>query len=219
MEKIGFLGGTGVEARGLALRFASAGTRVALGSRSEQRAAEAAEVCNSVLGKATIRGLSNEQMLEASDLIFLTVPFDRAVDAITRYAGSLTVKHIVVDVTVPMAFGSGKAEYVDQDGTSNSEIIARRLPPGIPLVAAFKTLPAVLLAGLETGLNCDDFVCGDSEEAKQVVMATAALIPTLRPLDAGPLRTARTLERMAVMAAALNRRYRHRGARFRVEGI
>jgi predicted dinucleotide-binding enzyme len=45
------------------------------------------------------------------------------------------------------------------------------------------------------------------------------LIPSLRALDAGPLRTARTLERMAVLAVDLNRRYRKKGARFRIQGV
>ena len=50
-------------------------------------------------------------------------------------------------------------------------------------------------------------------------MQAAALIPTLRPIDAGPLQTARTLERMTVLAVNLNLRYKKRNARFRVEGL
>ena len=59
----------------------------------------------------------------------------------------------------------------------------------------------------------------DVDEAKRSVIAAATLIPSLRPLDGGPLRMARTLERMTVLAAELNRRYRKKGARFKVEGI
>jgi predicted dinucleotide-binding enzyme len=50
-------------------------------------------------------------------------------------------------------------------------------------------------------------------------MAVAELIPTLRPLDAGPLRNARILERMTVLAIHLNRRYKKKHARFRIEGL
>jgi len=63
------------------------------------------------------------------------------------------------------------------------------------------------------------FVCGDSREAREKVMEVARLIPTLRPLDAGPLRAARTLERMTVLAIHLNRRYKKKSARYSIVGL
>ena len=35
----------------------------------------------------------------------------------------------------------------------------------------------------------------------------------------GPLKTARTLERMTVLAIHLNRHYKKKGARYRIEGL
>ena len=217
--KLGFLGGTGVEAKGLALRFAAAGASVVLGSRSPERAAKAAEDCNVVLGATLIRGLDNAQMVDASDIVFLAVPYDQAIDAVNGIRSVLTPRNIVVDITVPIIFRQGHAEYVESGELSNAETIARHLPEGVPLVAAFKTIPAAILADLKTGLDCDVFVCGDTQEAKNAVMAAASAIPALRALDAGPLRTARTLERMTVLAVELNRHYRKKGARFQVKGL
>jgi hypothetical protein len=171
------------------------------------------------LGKALIRGLGNREMIAASEIVFLTVPFAQALDAVESCRSLLSPDHTIVDVTVPMVFRKGHAEYEEQQGGSNSELIARHLPDGVPLVAAFKTIPASVLADLEMPLNCDVFVCSDAEQAKQQVMAAASLIPSLRPFDGGPLRTARTLERMAVLAAELNRRYKKNAARYRIEGI
>ncbi len=219
MVRIGFLGGTGREAAGLALRFASAGTRIVLGSRSPERAAAAAAAGNSILGKPLLQGLANGEMLENSEMVFLTVPFAQTVEAVESYRFLLRPHHVVVDVTVPLFLSAGHVVYREPEAGSSAETIARHLPEGVPLVAAFKTIPAFVLADLHTALNCDVFVCGDSDEAKQSVIAAAALIPSLRPLDSGPLRMARTLERMTVLAAELNRRYRKKGARFRVEGI
>lgn len=219
MVRIGFLGGTGMEAAGLALRFASAGAQVVLGSRSRERAAAAAAAGNAILGRPLLDGLANPEMLEDSEIVFLTVPSAQAVEAVEQYRSLLRCHHILVDVTVPMIFSAAGAEYCGPDAGSNAESIARHLPEGVPLVAAFKTIPASVLADLHTALNCDVFVCGDVAGAKQSVMAAAALIPSLRPLDCGPLRMARTLERMTVLAAELNRRRRKKGARFRVEGI
>jgi hypothetical protein len=216
---IGFLGGTGIEGRGLALRFALAGADVVIGSRSQVRAQGAADAYNRLLGNGRMRGLVNREMLAACDLVFLTLPFDQAPEAVEALGPDLRTGTIVVDVTVPMRFVEGRAEHVDLPEGSSAEHLAARLRSGIALVGAFKTLPAHVLADLETPLECDVFVCGDSSEAKERVMETARMIPTLRPLDAGPLRMARTLERMTGLAVHLNRRYRKRGARYRVQGL
>ncbi len=217
--QIGFLGGTGIEGKGLALRFAVAGAQVMLGSRSEERAQAAARAYNELAGTSSIRGMLNRDMLAACELVFLTVPYQNAVPALESCKTDFRAGQILVDVTVPMLFRDGRAEYVDQESGSNSELVARHLPAGVQLVAAFKTIPAHLLAELDTPLNCDIFICGDSREAREKVITAARGIPAVRPLDAGPLITARTLERMTVLAVNLNRLYRKKGARYRVEGL
>ena len=138
-------------------------------------------------------------------------------DEVLRDLGKSGV--VLVDVTVPIRFDEGRPDYFEPPEGSNAERIAARLPRGALLVGAFKTIPAHVMADLRVPLDCDDFVCGDSIEAKEKVMAAASLIPGLRPLDAGPLRAARTLERMTVLAIALNRRYKRKGARYRVQGL
>lgn len=217
--RIGFLGGTGIEGKGLALRFASAGAEVVIGSRSEQRAKEVALQYTEIVGKSDIRGMVNREMLAASEVVFLTVPFDQAAAAIESSRADFRQGSVVVDVTVPMKFQGGRAEYLEQASGSNSELLSTRLPEGIHLVGGFKTIPAHILTELNTPLACDVFICGDSDQAKEKVMQAARLIPTLRPLDAGPLLMARTLERMTVLAVHLNRRYKKKGARYHIMGI
>jgi hypothetical protein len=113
----------------------------------------------------------------------------------------------------------GRVEYLELREGSNAEAVATRVPEHVSVVGAFKTIPAHILAQLDTPLQCDVFVCGDSQEARERVMDAARLIPALRPLDAGPLRTARTLERMTVLAIHLNRRYKKKGARYNIVGL
>jgi len=216
---IGILGGTGPEGKGLALRFAAAGIQVVLGSRVAVRAEEKAAEYNSILGKQVIRGTANSEMLHLCEMVFLAVPFRQAIEAIEAIRGDLSSGTVLVDVTVPAVFSPGRVEYLAQEGDSGAETLARHIPAGIELVGAFKTIPAHVLAELKVKLDCDVFVCGDSRQAKELVMQAVRTIPTLRPLDAGPLRNARTLERMTILEIQLNLRYKSKGARFRVVGI
>ncbi len=217
--RIGLLGGTGTEGKGLALRFASAGTEVTIGSRSRERALAAAGEYNSILGTDTIRGATNEEVLGENRIVFLTVPFEHAVEAVSAYRDSFTSGSILVDVTVPMRLVKGHPVYAQPETGSGAELVEMHVPPGVSVVGAFKEIPAHVLAEVETALDCDVLICGESREARDTVMAAASLIPSLRPLDAGPLQMASVIERMTVLAVYLNRRYKQKGARFRVQGI
>ncbi|MCY4654466.1 MAG: NAD(P)-binding domain-containing protein, partial [Dehalococcoidia bacterium] len=57
---IGFIGGTGPEGKGLALRFAMAGERVAIGSRDAQRAQDAADEVGELHDGLSVSGALNE---------------------------------------------------------------------------------------------------------------------------------------------------------------
>jgi 8-hydroxy-5-deazaflavin:NADPH oxidoreductase len=218
--QIGFLGGTGIEGKGLAIRFAASDVSVVIGSRSRERGVETADRYNTILGRKSIQGMSNQEMLACCDLIFLTVPPQQAVAAIQSVHDHFRKGQILIDVTVPMLFRQGRAEYVEQEGgISNSEALAKHLPEGVQLAAAFKTIPAHVLEDNAESLNCNIFVCSDSEEARGAVIELAGILPAVRPLDAGNLITARTLERMTVLAVNLNRKYKKKGARYRIEGL
>ncbi len=124
-----------------------------------------------------------------------------------------------MDVTVPLTFGAGSVGLLNLEEGSGSEHLAKYLPEGIPLVAAFKTISANVLANLEISLDCDVFICGDSRGARVRVMEVAARITGLRAIDAGPLRQARVLEPMTALAVDINRRYGIDSSRYRMVGL
>lgn len=216
--QLGFLGGTGIEGKGLALRFARAGAPVTIGSRSQERAQQKAAEYNAELGQELIRGEENGAMLAQSEIVFLTTPFSQAVNAVETYRDAFRVGAILVDVTVPVKTKQTPGPGDLPEG-SGSQHLAARLPENFPLVAAFKTVPAHILAELDTQLDCDVFVCGNHDDAKQRVLELVKLIPDLRPVDAGRLSAAATLERMTALAIGLNRRYKRLGARFHIVGL
>jgi len=220
---MGVLGGTGPEGSGLALRLGLAGFTVMIGSRSFERAREKAEELTHRSGQAShpsvFTGKENAEVARTSDLMFLTAPFAHAAELLRNCLPAFQAGSILVDVTVPVAFQAGRVQLMEFSEGSGSAHLATYLPETIMLVAAFKTIPAHLLMDLDVSPDCDVFVCGDSEEAKRRVIEVASRISGLRPVDAGPLQEARTLERMCALAIGLNRRYKVKTARFRVVGL
>jgi NADPH-dependent F420 reductase len=108
---------------------------------------------------------------------------------------------------------------VDVAEGSAAEHIRARLPASVALACAFKTIPAHLLAALDAPLDCDEFICGDSEAAREQAASLVSLLPGLRAVDVGPLTRARSIEHMTALAVAINRRYKVHDARYRVVGL
>jgi NADPH-dependent F420 reductase len=217
--KVGLIGGTGPEGRGLALRWAMAGAQIIIGSRSAERAKQTAEELNRMLGTDHIGHGANQEAVAAADLILLTVPFEHAAPTIESLQEVFRDGSILIDATVPVSFEKGRARYLEPAEGSASEHLRARLKESVQLVAAFKTVPAHTLADPSQPLDCDDFVASDSEEAKLRVIEAMRFIRSLRPIDAGALESARAIERMTVLAISINRRYKIKTACFRVIGL
>jgi len=74
-EPIPIVGGTGALGAGLALRWATAGRAIAIGSRSAERAEQAAAKLREAVPGAKVEGLLNEEAAQRAEVVFLTVPF------------------------------------------------------------------------------------------------------------------------------------------------
>lgn len=221
--KAGFLGGTGIEGRGLALRLVSAGISVAIGSRQQQRAQDTATSLNAELAgrsgfRPVIYGLNGEVAAQ-SEFIFLTLPFAHAAETLESCRDLFQPGTVIVDVTVPLSFAGGKVQVMPLPEGSGSRHLTKLLPAGIDLAAAFKTIPAHVLADLQEKLDCDVFVCSDSAAARSRVMDLIGRLSDVRAIDAGDLDSAATLERMCALAVGLNRRYKIKTSRYRVVGL
>ena len=217
--RIGLIGGTGEEGRGLALRWAKAGAQVTIGSRLPERAKQAADEVNHALGNNAVRHAVNSHAVSEADLVLLTVPFQHAGAALDAHRTDFRPGSILVDITVPVSFEQGRVRYVDLPEGSASEHLKLRLPQNVPLVAAFKTEPAHLLVDSGQPLDCDIFVAGDQKLAREQVIEAIRFIDGARPVDVGGLYSARALERMTVLAIGINRRYKIKSARYRIIGL
>jgi NADPH-dependent F420 reductase len=217
--RIGLIGGTGEEGRGVALRWAMAGAKVTIGSRSIDRAKAAADELNGVVGPGLVGHGDNRTVVAGSEFVLLTVPFAHAAATLEEYLPNFKPGSILIDITVPVSFEKGRARYIELPEGSGSEHLSRHLPDWLPLVAAFKTEPAHLMLDPTVRLDCDVFVAGDSREAKTRVVEAIAFLEGLRPIDAGTLESARALERMTVLLVGINRRYKIKTGRFRIVGL
>ena len=215
---VSILGGTGQQGRGLAQRFAHAGLQVTIGSRDVERAQAAVAAWTGPAAATPIRVADNASAVAAAVTI-LAVPFGTVDLLLQELHPHFRAGSLVIDLTVPVTFAAGKMAMLDVAEGSAAEHVRARLPSAVRLACAFKTLPAHLLgAGVES-IDCDEFVCGDSEVARSEASALVARLPGLRAVDVGPLSRARSIEHLTALAIAINRRHKIHDARFRVVGL
>jgi NADPH-dependent F420 reductase len=216
---LAILGGSGQAGRGLAQRFAHAGLRVTVGSRDPVRARETVAGWTRSPTDPPIEVADHAAAVAAADVTVLAVPYTTIDSLLAELQPQFKAGSLVIDVTVPVTFAGGKMAMLEVAEGSAAEHVRARLPAGVRLACAFKTVPAHLVGAGFDPLDCDEFVCGDSDDARADAAALVALVPGLRPVDVGPLSRARSIEHMTALAIAINRRHKIHDARFRIVGF
>ena len=215
-EAIPIIGGTGALGYGLALRWARAGRAVVIGSRSAERAAEAARKLSELAPDAEIEGLPNEQAAKQASVVFLTVPFRAQSENLNNLREVLEPGQLLVDCTVPLAAAvSGKAtRSLGVWQGSAAQQAQEMVPDGVTVVGALHTVSAPNLADTGTDLDEDVLLCGDRKADKAKVARLIEEIAGLRAVNAGPLEMARIVEQLTPMLISINARYKtHAGIR------
>ena len=203
---LAFLGGTGPEGRGLALRYALAGEEVVIGSRDASRAAEAADRLKEQAPGAAISGDENSGAASKGDIIFVTVPFEAQKPLLEQVADRVAGK-VVVDVVSPLAFARGRARAVPvEEGSAAMQ--AQRLLPESYVVAAFQNVSAEDLVVPDRVVEGDVVVCSDHKEAKERVMDLVKLVRELRPVDGDGLENSKYVEDFTALLLNINRIYK-----------
>jgi 8-hydroxy-5-deazaflavin:NADPH oxidoreductase len=204
--KVGILGGTGPQGRGLATRLAAAGHDVLIGSRSAERAEVIAAEIAQAAGSGGIGGVSNSQAASA-ELVIVSVPYDGHADLLSSLATELTGK-IVVDCVNPLGFDQ-RGPFPLRVAAGSAAQEAQQLLPDSTVIAAFHHVSAVLLNDPTVEQFADDvLVLGEDREAVAVVCELAAAIPGARGIYGGRLRNAGQVEALAANIIAINRRYK-----------
>jgi NADPH-dependent F420 reductase len=211
---VGILGGTGEQGRGLAYRFARAGQRVVIGSRSAERGAEVAARLTTLPGvQAEILGTGNTEAAHLADVVIVAVPWEGHAETVASVREPLHGK-IVVDCVNPLGFDA-KGPYALRVPEGSAAEQTESLLPESRVCAAFHHVSAVMLNDPSVStVDLDVLVLGEDRTAVGVVIALAGKIEGMRGVYAGRLRNASQVEALTANIIAVNRRYKaHVGLR------
>jgi NADPH-dependent F420 reductase len=213
---VAVLGGTGQEGTGLALRWAHAGHRVVIGSRSRERADAAAAQINARVGAERATGAGNLAAARAGEIVVLTVPYAAQLATLGEVKLALVGK-ILIDVTVPLVPPQvGRVQL--PEGGSAAVRAQQLLGDGVLVVSAFQNVSAELLKEPGRAVACDVLVCGDDRDARAQVIALARSAG-MRAFHAGPLANSVVAEALTSVLIAINRQYKVKHSGIAITGL
>lgn len=212
-KTIAILGGTGNEGNGLALRWASAGYPVIIGSRQAEKAVASAAELNEILGSNTIIGMENAEAARQAEISVLTVVAAAHQSALESLKDDLQGK-LVLDATARVIFPG----VIPPSAPSAARIAQDILGDGAVVVAAYQNVPAhALRKNLDKPLDCDVLICGDNMSAVEQAIALTA-DAGMRGLYAGNLDDALVVEGLTALIIKMNKYYKGHGM-VRITGL
>ena len=215
--KLAFIGGTGPEGLGLAMRFAKAGHAVAIGSRSAERGEEGAEKVREAVPEAQASGGDNASVIADADVVFLTFPYSGQHATLEALKSELAGK-LVCNVVAPLEFQQGVgAVALNVEGNSALQEAIAQLPDS-RVVSAFQNMSAEELQHLDHPIEADVLVCGRDQEGKQIVIGLANEIEGVRGIDAGGPSQSRYVEMLTSLLINLNRKHKTQSS-IRIVGL
>lgn len=213
---IAVLGGTGKEGKGLAFRWAKAGYKVVIGSRTAEKAqAAAAEVTEMLGGNASVEGLDNLSAAEKANVAVLTVPYAAHKDTLLALKDVLQGK-ILVDVTVPLVPPKVTKVQMPQAGSAAQEAV-EILGPGVEIVDAFQNISYEHLMHGDS-VPCDVLVTGTSKAAREEVLKLVEAAG-LTGWDAGPIENSVVVEGLTSVLIYMNKQYGSTHAGIKMTGL
>jgi len=201
---IAILGGTGKEGKGLAYRWAKAGYRILIGSRTPEKArATAQELLDRLGGEAHLEGLSNVEAAQRADIVALTVPYAAHRETLESVKSALLGK-ILVDVTVPLVPPKVTKVQMPQAGSAAQEA-HEILGEEVQVTSAFQNISYEHLLHDEP-VECDVLVCGTSKEARAEALKLV-VAAGLIGWDAGPIENSVVIEGLTSILIHINKQY------------
>lgn len=213
---IAVLGGTGKEGKGLSYRWARAGYRVVIGSRTPAKAVTAAgELQGLSEGKLSIQGAGNLEAANDARVVVLSVPYAAHRSTLEELSGALQGK-LLIDVTVPLVPPRVSTVQMPPAGSAAQE--ARQiLGENVMVCTAFQNISYEhLLSGEQ--VQCDVLVTGTSREAREATIRLVEAVG-LRAWDAGALENSVVVEGLTSILIGINKKYGSSHAGIVITGV
>ena len=200
MVTIGIVGGTGPAGRGVAVRLASGGHDVIVGSRDPDRAAETVAALR-WRGEGRVRGAANGEAALA-EVVVIATPWESTLATIRPLRDLLAGKVVISMVNALTKEGREMLPLYPPRGSVAAQVAASL--PGALVVGAFHHLPAAQMEDLDSDLVADVIIVGDDDIARERVADLVRTMPGLRPLVAGSLSLASAVEAFTAVCISLN---------------
>jgi len=214
LPTVAILGGTGNLGSGLAFQLIRKGYRVIVGSRTNEKALRLAQEIGDRAG-LHIEGKQNSAAAAAADVIILTVPYAHHQSTLESIRAEVQGK-IFVDTTVPLVPPAVARVQLPAEGA-----VAKQaqdiLGENVRVVSAFQNIAAEHLQEGDQHFECDVLVCGNSPEARQVVVDMAEDIG-LKAWHAGVIDNSAVAEALTSVLIFMNKRYKIKGAGIKITG-
>lgn len=184
--------GAGNVGRAVATSARRAGHTVTITAANLESAQQVANDTGATAVESTVEAVRN------ADVVLLAVPYAAISDVVADAGKSLDGKTVMDATNRPTPDASGGT-----GPTSIAEELQAQLP-NANVVKALNTAFASRQADpVVAGMHVDGYVAGDNVQAKQTALDLLGSLG-FRPVDAGPLVNARTLEGMAWLNITLN---------------
>lgn len=214
--KVGIIGGTGREGKGLAYRWLKAGYDILIGSRQQEKAEAAANDIRNMVGpEANVRGMTNPEVAQQADIVVLTVPFAAHRDTLENLKDALQGK-ILVDVTVPLVPPRVTRVQMPPAGSAAQEA-QEILGEGVRVVSAFHHVSYEKLLSDEK-VETDVLVCGGKKADRTQVLELVRACG-LVGYDAGPIENSVVLEGLTSVLIGINKQFGVQSSGIKITGI
>jgi len=212
---IAVLGGTGKEGKGLAYRWAKAGYKVLIGSRSSERAVTAAsEIMELLEGSSSLVGTNNREAAQLAEIVVIAVPYSAHRETLESVKDLLKGK-ILVDVSVPLI--PPKVAKVQMPPAGSAAQEAKEIVgDGVDVCAAFQNVSHEHLLS-DNDVECDVLVTGTSKDARGEVLKLVEAAG-LTGWDAGPIENSVVLEGLTSVLININKQYGSTHAGIKITG-
>lgn len=200
-ETIAILGGTGDLGTGLAIRWAKAGYRIVIGSRTLDKAQAAVAELKKISPATNADAMENVAAAAAGDIVVLTVPAAHQISTLDSVKQHLKGK-ILIDVTVPLVPPKVGTVQMPPEGSAGKRA-QLFLGDEVSVVTAFQNIAAHLLQH-DVKIECDVLVAGNKKEAREKVVQLIGEAG-MKGWHAGPIENSAAAEALTSILIQINR--------------